>query len=208
MARNRSARKSAVPLRTPRRKRSPLPASLRISAPSLSIRLAICFSLNAFLIFFLNGNLVDLSSLAHLERLGDLHARQEDDLSTPQHERNSVAGLARDFTINQEILQLFRLWHAEGLETVAVAAVADGELGPRILRELESLPVAGCRSADSDRCVDFGDVSRITRPQFDLELVDRLRFSSQDPFALSPQKLEVAGHADALDRIELRGEAL
>src|SRR6266851_5736257 len=123
MARIRSARKKEVPLRTPRRKTSPLPASLRIAAPSLSIRL----SLNAFLIRFFNGNLVHLALACDLEGLGYLHARQQDDLAPPQHERNPVAEFARNFTINQEILQLFLTAHAEGLETVAVAAVADGE---------------------------------------------------------------------------------
>src|SRR5260370_38510463 len=97
----RSARKKEVPLRTPRRKISPLPASLRIVAPSLSIRLAICFSLNAFLIRFLNDNLVRLALARDLEGFGDLHARQQDDLASPQHERNPAADFARTFTINQ-----------------------------------------------------------------------------------------------------------
>src|SRR5437773_6051201 len=98
-------------------------------APSLSIRLAICFSLNAFLIRFLNGNLIHLALARDLEGFGDLHARQKDDLATPQHDRNPVAEFARNFTINQEILQLFLAAHAEGLKAVAFAAVADGEFG-------------------------------------------------------------------------------
>src|SRR5712692_6577081 len=165
IARSRSDRNRAVPLRTPRRKTSPLPASLRISAPSLAIRFSICFSVNAFLIFFFNGNFVHLSSLAHLEHLGDLHARQEDDLSTPQHERNSVAEFARDFTINQEILQLFLFSHAEGLEAVAVAAVADRELGVAVVGELEPLPVAGGRlPINPNSRVNLRDVSCVARP--------------------------------------------
>src|ERR1700737_4241178 len=137
MARIRSAMKKDGPLRTPRRKISPLPASLRIVAPSLSIRLAICLSLNAFLILFFNGNLVHLALSRDLEGLGDLHACQQDDLAAPQHERNPVAEFARNFTINQEILQLFLVAHAEGLETVAVSSVADGEFRLCVLRQLE-----------------------------------------------------------------------
>src|SRR5258708_39555179 len=126
MARIRSARKNDVPLRTPRRKTSPFPASLRIVAPSLSTRLAICLLLNAFLMRFLNGNLVHLALARDLEGLGDLHARQQDDFATPQDERNSIAEFARNFTINQEILQFFLAAQAEGLEAVAVAAVSVG----------------------------------------------------------------------------------
>src|SRR6266516_4378391 len=101
MARIKSARKSEAPLRTPRRKTSALPASFRISAPSLSIRLAICFSLKAFLIDFLNGNLVELAAaVGDFEGFRDLHAGHADDFSAPDKERNSVAGFARDFTIN------------------------------------------------------------------------------------------------------------
>src|SRR5437762_1229886 len=103
MARIRSARKKEAPFRTASRKMSTLPASLRICPPSLAIRRAICFSLNAFLIRFFNGNLVQLAAaVADFEGLGDLDARQQHDLSSPEQQRNAIAGLARDFTINQE----------------------------------------------------------------------------------------------------------
>src|ERR1700737_174658 len=168
MARIRSAMKKDVPLRTPRRKISPLPASLRIVAPSLSIRLAICLSLNAFLILFFNRNLVPLALSRDLEGLGDLHACQQDDLAVPQHERNPVAEFARNFTINQEILQLFLVAHAEGLETVAFAAVADDEFRVAARWELELLPVASGRlPVDPNRFPNLRNVRRIPLPKLD-----------------------------------------
>src|SRR5712692_10393861 len=175
----------------PRRKTSDLPASWRISAPSLPIRLAICFSLKAFLIRFLNSNLVELAPLADFEELGDLYAGQQHDLSAPQHERNPVAELARNFTINQEILQLFLARHAERLESVAVAAIADGKFGVAVLGKLEALrggqrPSAvrtaeGGRPPHANRSRNLRDVGRVSRAQLDLERFNRLRFSAQDP---------------------------
>src|SRR5581483_2462325 len=149
MARIRSARKQDAPLSTPRRKTSPLPASARISAPSFRTRRAICRSLNAFLIRRFNGYLVQLAAARDLDGFRDLHTAHAGDGSMPYEQRKPVADLEGDFTINQEILQLFLPLHAEGLEAIALAAVADGECGVASGRDLDCLscrlPVAGCR---------------------------------------------------------------
>src|SRR5258708_6307543 len=140
-------------------------------APSLSIRLAICLSLNAFLIRFFNGNLVHLALARDLEGLGDLHACQKDDLATPQHERNPVAEFARNFTINQEILQLFLTAHAEGLEAVAVAAVADGGFCCAVPRGLEAGPGAGGRLPGFDPRAHPPDLRDLPRHHLDPPIV-------------------------------------
>src|SRR5437764_12214768 len=94
MARIRSARKNDAPLRTPRRKTSALPASLRMSAPSFAIRRAICLSLNAFLTRFFNGNLVQIAAARHFEGLGDLDARDAGAPAAPDAQRNPGARVA------------------------------------------------------------------------------------------------------------------
>src|SRR2546423_5684750 len=137
MARIRSARKSDAPLRTPRRKTSALPASLRMSAPSFAIRRAICLSLNAFLTRFFNGNLVQIAAARHFEGLGDLDAGDADDSAAPDEQRNPVARFDGDFTINQEILQLFLLFHAERLELVARPSISDRERRVRAFWKLK-----------------------------------------------------------------------
>src|SRR5712691_7871445 len=138
MARARSARKNDAPLRMPRRKRWESPASLRMVAPSLAMRLAIAFSLNVFLIFFLNDDLVAIARrIADPELLRDFDAGHPDDDFVPDEQRNAVAALDVDFTINKEILQLFLVSEAEGLKAIAVAAIAHGEAGRRALGELE-----------------------------------------------------------------------
>src|SRR5438128_5778000 len=106
MARIRSARKNDAPFRTPSRNTSAPPASLRMLDPSLSMRLAICFSLNAFLIRLLvNRNLVEIAAAGDFEGFRDLHSGHADNFSAPEEQRNSVAGFNRDCTINQKILQ-------------------------------------------------------------------------------------------------------
>src|SRR5690349_999031 len=123
----RSARKNDAPLRTPRRKISALPASLRMPLPSLAIRFAICFSLNSFLTRFFNENLVLIASAGDLECFRDLHAGDAYDFVLPDEKRNSVAGLDRDFTINQKILQLFLLRHPQRLEPIARPSISHDE---------------------------------------------------------------------------------
>src|SRR5437773_4332223 len=142
MARIRSVRKHDAPLSTPRRMISPSPASWRMLWPSLAIRLAIAFSLKAFLSFFLNRNLVELAGgSGDFERFRDFNAADPHDRAVPNQQRNAVADLGRNFTINQEILQLFLLGHAEGLKAIAPAAVADGEGAGFAGGELKSLSV-------------------------------------------------------------------
>src|ERR1700746_2583667 len=124
MARIKSARKNDAPFRTPRRKSSDLPASLRMVFPSLAMGRAICLSLNSFLTRFFNQNLVLIAAPGDLECLGDLHAGDAYDFVLPDEQRNSVAGLDGDFTINQKILQLFLPIHAERLKPIAWTAIS------------------------------------------------------------------------------------
>src|SRR3989442_13045402 len=99
MARARSARKNDAPLRMPRRKRCESPASLRMVAPSLAIRLAIAFSLNVFLIFFLNDDLIAIARrIADPELLRDFDAGHPDDDCVPDQQRSTAAALDVTFT--------------------------------------------------------------------------------------------------------------
>src|SRR5438874_13411039 len=135
MARIRSERKNDAPFRTPRRTRRPSPASRRIVLPSLPIRLAMSFSLNVFLIFFLNDDLVAIARrIADAELFRDFDTGYPDDAAVPDEQRNAVAALGVDFTINEEILQLFLLRKAEGLETISFASVPDDEVWLRRVR--------------------------------------------------------------------------
>src|SRR5204863_4822609 len=106
MARSRSPRKQVAPLSTPRRKTGVAPASLRISAASLSTRLAICFALNA-LRSFLDGDLVAVAfALGDFEFLGDFNTGHPDDRAIPDQQGNRIADACRDFTINEDVFQL------------------------------------------------------------------------------------------------------
>src|SRR5438876_4176256 len=139
MARIRSARKNDAPFSTPNRNTSAFPASLRMSDPSLSMRRAICFSLNAFLTFLLlNRNLVEIAAVVgDFERFRNFHSGHADNFSAPDEQRNSVAGFNRDFTINQKILQLFLMRHAQWLKSIACSSIADREDWFRSFRKFE-----------------------------------------------------------------------
>src|ERR1700686_62477 len=129
MRRSRSAVKHEAPLRMPRRKRGASPASSRISAASAATRCSISLALNAFVIL-LNRDLVKIGGLArHFEQLGNFDTGDPGNGALPDDEGGAVPGRCRNFTINQQFLQLFVVRHAEGEETVAVAPVADGKVG-------------------------------------------------------------------------------
>src|SRR5260221_192962 len=66
------------------------------------------------------------------------------DLPRPVDEVQQVPVLAGDFAVDEERLQLRRSGPAEGLETVAGAAAADGEFRGRAPWELDSLVVVRC----------------------------------------------------------------
>src|SRR5437762_1822549 len=140
MARIRSARKHEVPLRTPRRRTPSSPASSRMRAPSAATRLAISLAVNARLIFVartFQPNLVKIARAGDAEPLGYLDAPDPRDGAVPEKEWNPIPDLSRDFTINEEVFQLFVRGEAERLEAVAVAAVADEEAGLRVFGELD-----------------------------------------------------------------------
>src|ERR1044071_10316226 len=146
MARMRSGRKHDVPLRTPRRKMPSSPASLRMRAPRASTRLAISLALNARLIFVartFQPHLVQIARAGDAEPLGYLDARHPDDRAVPKKERNPIPEISGDFTINQEVFELFVGGEGEGVEAVAVAAVADGEFSGCIFWQFEELRVLG-----------------------------------------------------------------
>src|SRR3954465_1879734 len=132
MRRSKSVTKHDAPLRMPRRKRGDSPASSRISAASAATRRSISWALNTFvslLVSLLNRHLVKIGGLAsHFEQLGDLDAGHPDDRVVPKKKRDAVPRRCGNLTINEEILQLFVVRHAERAETVAVAAIADGEV--------------------------------------------------------------------------------
>src|ERR1051325_6356497 len=128
MLRSRSAIRQDVPLRMPRRNTSESPASARMAAPSFATRLAISLALKAFLILLLrNHDLVERGAVRRFELFGDLHARDPDDRTVPDEQRNAIAKLSSNLTINQEVFQCFLTLHAEGLEAVALAAVPHHE---------------------------------------------------------------------------------
>src|ERR1043166_5824431 len=119
MARMRSARKHEVPLSTPRRKTSASPASSRIRAPRAATRLAISLALKARLIFVVRTfqpNLVKIARAGDAEPLGDLDAAHPGNGAVPEKERNPIPDAGGDFTINQEVFQLFVRGEAEGVE--------------------------------------------------------------------------------------------
>src|SRR5207302_1214253 len=84
-----------------------------------------------------------------LERLGDRDPRDPDDLAVPEEKRDAVALFDGDLAIDEEILELLLAAETEGAETVALAAVADGEARGCAGRELEGL---GCRVAGLPGC--------------------------------------------------------
>src|SRR5688500_13549115 len=122
MARIRSARKSEAPLRMQSRKTSEVPASPRICAAMSRTRAAISSALKTGLISLvgctrpLHPHYVELSTsgTGHFEALRDFHAGHPDDLAVPDQEGEAVPDFGRDFTINQEIFELFRTGQAEG----------------------------------------------------------------------------------------------
>src|SRR5687768_1112712 len=107
----RSERKTAVPLRMPRRKASLSPAAERISAARAATRCAIASASNAVTGGVIVGRILELHLVqsfrgaAHLETLRDLDTGNPDDLPLPHQQRESIADLGADFTINQKILQ-------------------------------------------------------------------------------------------------------
>src|SRR2546430_11967676 len=106
MARIRSARKHDVPLSTPRRRTSASPASSRMRSPSAATRLAISLAVNARLIFVartFQPNLVEIARAGDAEPLGYLDARHPGDRAVPEEQRDAVADVGRDFTINQKV---------------------------------------------------------------------------------------------------------
>src|SRR5437764_9663311 len=144
MARIRSARKQEVPLSTPRRRTPSSPASSRMRAPSAATRLAISLAVNARLIFVartFQPNLVKIARAGDAEPLGDLDAADPGDGAVPEKERNPIPDVGGDFTINEEVFQLFVRGEAEGLETVAGAAVADKEGGGCAAGQFDELRV-------------------------------------------------------------------
>src|SRR6266545_5655795 len=142
MARIRSARKQEVPLSTPRRRTPSSPASPRMRAPSAATRLTISLAENARLIFVartFQPNLVKIARAGDAEPLGYLDARHPGDRAVPEEEWDAVADVRGDFTINQKVFQLFVRGEAEGVETVAVAAVADEEAGSGAAGQFDEL---------------------------------------------------------------------
>src|SRR6266567_2620308 len=99
MARIRSARNRAVPLRTPRRKTSEEPASRRISRPRAATRAAISSALNALAIFVFKPPLVPLTcSVGHFETVGNFDAGDPDDAAVPHQKRDAISAFGGDFT--------------------------------------------------------------------------------------------------------------
>src|SRR5918911_3836063 len=144
MARRRSARKHEVPLSTPRRRTSASPASSRMRAPRAATSLPISLALKARLIFFVRTfqpNLVEIARARDAEPFGDFDAGDPGDRAVPEEEGNPIADVGGDFTINEEVFQLFVGGGAEGVEAVAVAAVADGECWCGARGELDELRV-------------------------------------------------------------------
>src|SRR5258706_5165759 len=203
MRRNRSAVKHDAPLRMPRRKRGASPASSRISAASAATRWSISLALNAFVIL-LNGDLVTIGGLVrHFEQLGNFDTGDPGNRSLPDDEWDAIPGRCRNFTINQQILQLFVVRHPERPEPVALAAVADGEVGEGAGGELDEL-VAGLPvcSVDADSGCDFRDVDLGAGVDLDFELWRRLVAASaaeNDLIALL-QQLERFRHRGAFGR--------
>src|SRR4029077_15363054 len=104
----------------PRRNSGASPASSRISAASAATRCSISLALNAFVIL-LHRDLVQISGAArHFEEIGDLDAGHPCDRVFPHDKRDAIPQRCRNLTINQQILQLFVMGHAEGTEAVAL----------------------------------------------------------------------------------------
>src|SRR5262249_13273634 len=203
MARSRSPRKQVAPLSTPRRKTGASPESLRISAASLSTRLAICFGVNALRNFFLNRDLVAVAfAVGDLEFVRNLNAGHPDDRAIPDQKRDSIADARRDFTINENVFQLLFMRKAKGLEAVAVAAVPYREARLGAFGELDGLAAGRWLSADSDD--GAGNPGRLVGGELDLERRDWLSNPSED-VAL---QLQVFGDRHPLAGVHLRGESL
>src|ERR1043165_7731724 len=201
MARIRSARKQVVPLRTPRRRTSASPASSRMRAPSAATRLAISLALKVRLIFFVRTfqpNLVEIARAGDAEPLGDLDARHPGDRAVPEKERNPIPDVGGDFTINQKVFQLFVRGEAEGLEAVAVAAVADEERRACPFRQFDQLrtrrPQWSVSRHHANRGGDFRD-ERLAG-ELDLELRHRPQGLAQDDIVAAPDQLEMLRDAD------------
>src|SRR5690349_5101876 len=181
-----------------RRKTSASPASRRMSAAMAATRAAISSALKT-------GVMVDCDTrilhphdvtfgaacagiIGHLEALRDFHAGHPHDLILPEEQRQAIPDLDRDFTINQEILEFFRLAHAEGLEAIAGTAVADregsieGSVGG--VGELERLPaVAAVR--EMHRLAEGSDDGGMLRGELELEGFDAFRLAAKDEHVIA-----------------------
>src|SRR5688500_4020586 len=201
MARRRSPRKQEAPLRIPRRKTSASPASARIAAPTSRTRFLICSSVKTGVMFCtraLHPHFVEHSrrGRGHLEALRDLDAADPDDLLVPQQQGQTVPDFGGDFTINQEILQLFRTRKSKRLKAVAVAAVADDEARRGAGRQLEALAAAAQTPIHAECQIELRDVDRAARLDGDLELGYFLALPFDHDRLSAPDQLDGLRHAD------------
>src|SRR5688572_27439704 len=211
MVRSRSPRKQEAPLRIPRRKTSASPASARIADPTSRTRALICSSVKTGVMFCtraLHPHFVEHSprGCGHLEALRDLHTADPDDFAVPEQQRQSISAVCGDFTINQEILQLFRTRKSKWLKAVAVAAVADDEARRGAGRKLEALPAAAQSLANADRQIDLRNVDRTTGFEAHLELGRGFASPLEKERVAMPDEVDIPGNADAGHTIELFGE--